>query len=186
MCARRAVSAGCGTTATERRSAGGSPTAFCCAQRRQLQPSDRLLRQRGSFTTTTVTNSPSGTVTVTQLILVCRHIRAILIWKLLDFIRLSNQRRRQYFWAVKTGYSFTSNCIQEQVRIQIVDQISCVCVLNKCLSSSQGEYIASAKGLQLEVYFFKKQKAYRWATMWDASVTRCDDHPTHYFFYIFK
>lgn len=29
------------------------------------------------------------------------------------------------------------------------------------LSLRQGEYIASAKGVQLEVYFFKKQKAYR-------------------------
>ena len=39
-----------------------------------------------------------------------------------------------------------------------------VCIKKQMLSSSQGEYIASAKGLQLEVYFFKKQKAYRWET----------------------
>lgn len=38
------------------------------------------------------------------------------------------------------------------------------CVNNQTFSSSQGEFIASVKGIQLEVYFFKKQKSYRWAT----------------------
>lgn len=57
VCVHRVVPAGCGTSATERRSAGGSPRVFCCAQRRQLQPGSHRLRQRGSFTNTTVTNS---------------------------------------------------------------------------------------------------------------------------------
>lgn len=57
VCVHRVVPAGCGTSATERRSARGSPRVFCCAQRRQLQPSSHRLRQRGSFTNTTVTNS---------------------------------------------------------------------------------------------------------------------------------
>jgi len=47
------------------------------------------------------------------------------------------------------------------------------CVNNQMFSCPQGQYIASVKGLHLVVYFFKKQKSYRWATVWDASVKEC-------------
>lgn len=45
-------------------------------------------------------------------------------------------------------------------QIQILGQLSCV-LINSFFYFSQGEYISSAKGSQLQVYFFKKQKAYR-------------------------
>lgn len=50
----------------------------------------------------------------------------------------------------KTGFKYRS-------------QVSFSARVRKMSSFLQGEYIASAKGLQLEVFFFKKQKAYRWA-----------------------
>lgn len=48
-CVCRLAPAGCGTFATEWRSDGGGPRTFCCAQRRQLQPTGHRLRQRGTY-----------------------------------------------------------------------------------------------------------------------------------------
>uniref|UniRef100_A0A667ZPV7 WD repeat domain 75 n=1 Tax=Myripristis murdjan TaxID=586833 RepID=A0A667ZPV7_9TELE len=47
----------------------------------------------------------------------------------------------------------------QPLSVSVFSLLMCMCVtLTRLLSSSQGEYIASAKGLHLEVYFFKKQK----------------------------
>lgn len=80
-----------------------------------------------------------------------------------------------------TGYTFTPAlmmfCLSEikdlmwQLKYCLND-VANVHKLNSIVCfSSQGEYIASIKSLQLEVFFFKKQKSYRWALTWPSEAT---------------
>lgn len=147
LCVCRVVPAGGRTSAAERRSAAGNPGALCCAQRRQFQPGGHRLRQRGSFTANTVTSC------------------------YVHYVCISSHRSRDGFDNLKKdGGDDISKSITVTQSVKSVTRTVAkyrsqvkfhVFMPFVNLFSLQGEYIASAKALQLEVFFFKKQKEYR-------------------------